>query len=285
MLAVGHVDQLVAAFHVAGPHRKRLDDQELGDGEVDRAALPGAHVACRVEHQVAAHQRLDRDRVGIATRGTALAADFAAAQKRADALDQQALRERLLDIVVRPHAETQHLVDFLVLRGEEDHRHRRRLAEFEQHLHAVHARHLDVEHDEVRRLREDPREAFGAVVVHHHLEALRFESHRNRGENIPVVVHQCNRIGHGSDLPHTGPKCRVSVACDCGENRAPLPQSGKAHSARADPLHRHRHDDVPGEGERQPQGVRLPLHQGRAQPDQHDMVPTRSERRLPTRRD
>src|SRR4051794_21811171 len=48
VLAVGGVHQLVAALDVAGAQRERLQDQELGDGQLDRGALPGAQVARRV---------------------------------------------------------------------------------------------------------------------------------------------------------------------------------------------------------------------------------------------
>src|SRR5260221_9958290 len=53
MLAVGGIHQLVAALDVTGPRRQRFEDEELGDGELDVLALPGAEVARRVEQQVA----------------------------------------------------------------------------------------------------------------------------------------------------------------------------------------------------------------------------------------
>ena len=83
----------------------------------------------------------------------ALARQLAAADQGADALDQQALRERLPDVVVGAHAQAEQLVDLVVLRGQEDHRDRALPAQLAQQLHAVHARHLDVEHREIDRLR------------------------------------------------------------------------------------------------------------------------------------
>src|SRR5208337_4579289 len=54
ILAIGGVDELVAAFHHAGPRRQRLHQQELGDRELDVLAAPGALVLGVVQHQLAA---------------------------------------------------------------------------------------------------------------------------------------------------------------------------------------------------------------------------------------
>jgi hypothetical protein len=53
---------------------------------------------------------------------------------RADAFDQQALRERLLDVIVGAHAQAHQLVDLVVLGGQEDHRHLGLLAQALQQL-------------------------------------------------------------------------------------------------------------------------------------------------------
>ncbi len=109
----------------------------------------------------------------------AAARQLAAAQQRADALDQQALRERLLDVVVGAHAQAQHLVDLVVLGGEEDHRHGALLPELAEQLHAVHARHLDVEDGEVGGMLGEPAQRLGAVGVGAHLETLGLERDRH----------------------------------------------------------------------------------------------------------
>ena len=57
----------------------------------------------RIEHQRAAMDG------GLALPVRRLAGDLAAPQQRPDALDQQALGEGLLDVVVRAHAQAQHL--------------------------------------------------------------------------------------------------------------------------------------------------------------------------------
>jgi hypothetical protein len=112
--------------------------------------------------QQAALQHLGRDSVGFAawrpSRG-------GAAQHRLHPLDQQALRERLPDEVVGAHLEAEQFVDLLVLGGEEDHRHVGLLAQAAQQLHAVHARHLDVEDGEVGRVLRQPVERRGAVGI------------------------------------------------------------------------------------------------------------------------
>jgi hypothetical protein len=66
LIVIGRIHQRVAAFHDAGALRQRLQDQELGDGQRDRLALPGAGVALRVHAQQAALQRLG---VGFLRRG------------------------------------------------------------------------------------------------------------------------------------------------------------------------------------------------------------------------
>ena len=65
-------------------------------------------------------------------------ADVGAAQHGADALQQQPLGEGLADEIVSAHAQTQHLVDLFVLRGEEDDRELLCLADAVQELHPVH---------------------------------------------------------------------------------------------------------------------------------------------------
>ena len=66
----------------------------------------------------------------------------------ADARKKQSLGERLGDVVVGAHAKPKRLVDLVVLAGEENHRQGGGGAYLLKKLHAVHARHLDVEHRE-----------------------------------------------------------------------------------------------------------------------------------------
>ena len=63
VLAVGGVHQLVAALDMAGAGRQRLQDEEFGDGELNVLSLPGAEMARRVEHELAAlaHRLAVRD--------------------------------------------------------------------------------------------------------------------------------------------------------------------------------------------------------------------------------
>ena len=74
-------------------------------------------------------QRLLLERVKAVLRraegrnGAAALVPLRAAQHGLDAFEQQPLRERLADVIVGTGAKPLKLVDFLVLRGEEDHRH------------------------------------------------------------------------------------------------------------------------------------------------------------------
>src|SRR5665213_1668673 len=172
VLAVSTVHQLVATLDVAGPHGERFEDQKLGYREIDILAAPGALMPSRIERQIAA---LD-DRLGFG--GLLATRDLAPAQQRADALDQQALRERLLDVVVRAHTQAENLIHLVVLRRQEDHWHRALLAQMAEELHAVHARHLDVEDGEIGGLRRQTLECFRTVGIATHGKALRLEGHR-----------------------------------------------------------------------------------------------------------
>ena len=129
------------------------------------------------------------------------AAGVGAAQHGADAFEQQALGERLPDEIVGAHAQAQHLVDLLVLGGEEDHRELVRLADAVQQFHAVHARHLDVEDAEVGRRLGEPFQGRGAVVVGLDLEALGLEQHRHGREDVAIVVDKGNVFAHGLASP------------------------------------------------------------------------------------
>ena len=55
-------------------------------------------------------------------------------------------------------------------------------------LHAVHARHLDVEDGEIGRRGLEAVERGGAVGIGHDAIALGFERHRHRGQDIAVIV-------------------------------------------------------------------------------------------------
>src|SRR6266851_9794862 len=88
VLAIGRIHQLVAVFDVPRTLGQRFEDQELGHGQLDRLAAPGAQMAARIER----HLTADDDRLALPL--LALARQFAAADQRTNALDQQALRKR-----------------------------------------------------------------------------------------------------------------------------------------------------------------------------------------------
>ena len=133
-------------------------------------------------------------------------AHLLAPQQRPDALDQQALAERLLDIVVRAHAEAQHLVHLVVLRRQEDHRHARGLAQARQQFHAVHAWHLDVEDRQIDRLGRQAAQGLVAVGICADFEAFGFERDRHRRQNVAVVVNQRDRLRQ-----RASPLCMLEV--------------------------------------------------------------------------
>ena len=165
---------------------------ELRDALAGNSPLPGTGVAVGIEREFAAH-----DRLLVVGRLRARRARARAPEQRLDALGQEALRERLGDVVVGADIEADHLVHLVVLRGEEDDREVRTLADAAQHFDAVHARHLDVEDGDVGgRLRERGQRR-RAVRIGAHGIALALEQNLQGGEDILVVVDQGDG-GHGA---------------------------------------------------------------------------------------
>ena len=146
VLPISRVHQLVAVLYMPWAMGERFEDQKLGHGKLDRLAVPGAQVPGGIEDQPTAHNHR------LALRIVALASQFATPDQGADALNQQPLRKRLLDVVVGAHSEAQQLVDLVILRGQEDHGDRALSTKLAEQLHAVHPRHLDVEHGNIDRL-------------------------------------------------------------------------------------------------------------------------------------
>src|SRR6185437_5362644 len=103
VLVIGHIEQLVARFHDAGALRERLEDQEFGDGEAHVLTVPSDLVPSRVHHQAPAFER--RRLRFFRTRTRLASLELLAPQDRSDSGDQQALRERLRNIVIRAHRE------------------------------------------------------------------------------------------------------------------------------------------------------------------------------------
>src|SRR5229473_6069814 len=152
-----------------------------------------------VEDQVPTHDY----RLGL--RIVALAGEFTAADQCPDALDQQTLREGLLDVVVGTHTQPEQLVDFVILRSQEDYRNGALSPQLPEKLHAVHARHFDVEHGEIDGLRTESFQRLGSITIAADGKTLRFQRHRYGGQDVPVVVDESNCVRHlGSPqiLPH-----------------------------------------------------------------------------------
>ena len=97
------------------------------------------------------------------------------------------------------------IVDLLVLRGEENHRHVGLLTQAAQRLHAVHARHLDVEDRKVRRTALESVKRGRTIRVGHDAVALRLERNRNGGQNVAVVVDESDGR-HENPLSDGSPK-------------------------------------------------------------------------------
>src|SRR3984893_13284428 len=176
VLAIGRVHQLVAVLDVARTLRQGFEDQELGHGQLDRVALPGALMTRRVERHLAAHD----DRLGLSV--LTLAGQFAAPDQGPDALDQQPLRKRLADVIIGPPAQAKPFVGLVLLARQGNHRDMAVAPELTQQLHPIHPRHLDVEHGKVHRLRGHALQRFGAIAEAAYRKPFCLERHRQRGQ-------------------------------------------------------------------------------------------------------
>ena len=170
----------------ARPLGQRLQQQEFRYGQRNLLPFPADGMAQRIHAQRATVHDLGffgnshftgRDR-------------FLPAQQRADTLDQKPLGERLFHVIVCTHAQPQDLVDLVVLRGQEDDRHRGLLPQALQQIHAIHPRHLDVEHGHVGHAAVECVQRGLAVIVGFNFEAFGLKGHGDRRQDIPVVVHK-----------------------------------------------------------------------------------------------
>ena len=88
----------------------------------------------------------------------------AAAQDHIDPRHQLARAERLGDIVVAADLETEHAIDLVVARRQEQDRHIGGLADLAADIEPVQLRHADIEHDEGRLLSRKLRQRLDAVA-------------------------------------------------------------------------------------------------------------------------
>jgi len=65
-----------------------------------------------------------------------------------------------------------------------------------EQLHAVHARHLDVEYSKIDRVRRHAFESLGPITVGADGKTFRFQRHRYGGQYVSVVVYKSNRMRH-----------------------------------------------------------------------------------------
>ena len=159
-------------------------------------------MAGRVHLQPAAHDALGRGLVALAVRP---GARLDPAQDSADAGDEEALAERLGDIVVGAERQAQRLVQLVVLARQEDGGDGALLAQPAEQLMPVHPRHLDVEHGEIGRILGQRLQRRLAIGVEPDGEALGLERDRDRGEDVAIVVDERDRCRHsGSVRPFDG---------------------------------------------------------------------------------
>ncbi len=116
---------------------------------------------------------------------------------------QKLLIERIRALIRRVEAaagggEAERLVQLVVLAGEEDHRDLALLAQAAEQLQPVHLGHLDVEHRQFGRVLDQRLERAFAVRIDARQEPFGLERDRDRGQDVPVVVDEGDRGGHGA---------------------------------------------------------------------------------------
>ena len=129
------------------------------------------------------------------------------------ALDQEPLRKRFADEIVGAHFEAEQFVDLVILRGEEDHRQIGFLPEPAQKLHAVHARHFDIEDREVWRICLEAIKRGGTVCISLDAIAFTFKRDGYGCENVAVVIDQCDRRHSESLFFEDQPVLRNEASC------------------------------------------------------------------------
>ena len=120
----------------------------------------------------------------------------AAAKDYVDARHQLTRAERLGNIVVAAHLQTQHTVDLLVARGEEEDRHVRGAADLPADLEAIHLRHADIEHDERRLHPLELLQRGGAVIGGMDLHAGLLQREADHFADMRIVVGNEDAVRH-----------------------------------------------------------------------------------------
>jgi hypothetical protein len=125
--------------------RQCAHDQEFRHRQRQLVPLPARRVALQVEHECRGVQLL--------LLGGGACGQAQTAQQHLDARHELPHRERLAEVVVRSELEAEDAVELVVSGSEEDDRERLRgPAEPATELEAIHARHQDVEHRDVRQV-------------------------------------------------------------------------------------------------------------------------------------
>jgi len=133
--------QPLRAHRMAGIRQQHLQQTQLELGEPHRFALADAHgVLVEIEADTA---RRHGSRVLHA----------GAPQQCTDSGEQGSRAERLGEVVVRSEAERAHQVLLLPAHRQHHDRHPRACTDRFAHLEARERRHIDVEHDQIRRFR------------------------------------------------------------------------------------------------------------------------------------
>ena len=188
------VDQLAAAERQAGLGGQDVEDVELGAGEGDGVVADPHFVAGGVDAQVAEHTL-------ILHRGGGGGWAAGAPQHGLDAGDEFAVAERLGEVVVGPHGQSDEPVDLVAASSQDQDVAVREGADLAAHLDAVEPGQPEVEHDHIGVLGPRLGDGVGTGVGLSDVVACPGEVGRDDGGECAFVI----------DDQHLGRLCTFAV--------------------------------------------------------------------------
>ena len=170
-------EEAIVRHHPAACRDQRREQRELGSGQGKRRPLDGSFVTPRVERQPA-HVHATGGRLP----------GFVPSHDRPDSRQELLLAERLRDVVIGARVERLHLGQLVRLACEDDDRGLAGSPDLATDIHAITARHREIEENEIGRLLLEPAQGGLTVVRGDHLVPGCPHERRDRPDHGRLVV-------------------------------------------------------------------------------------------------